>query len=141
MRAITFLALSAIAMAIATPVIAGDPAFTGTFSGTGRACSGSLKIRTKTIEWTSSFSVCKPTGYEILDKDPSSDHQRIAYRLKSQSKHCRYAVVEIEHVSNAGWNVNGYQSLDAYKNREAPEWKNSAVPERQVLSCPMIGPD
>jgi hypothetical protein len=141
MRAVTFLALSAVAMATATPAMAGDHTFTGTFSGTGRACSGALKIRAKTIEWKSSFSVCKPTGYEILDQDLSSDHRRITYRLKSQSKRCRYVVVEVEHVGGAGWNVNGYQSVDAYKNRDAPDWKNSSLPERQVLSCPMIGPD
>lgn len=141
MRAVIVLASLFIVVATAAPAIASDRVFTGTFSGTGRACSGGLHIRTRTIEWNSSFSVCKPTRYEILEKNFSSEHRRIVYRLKTRSKRCRYEVIEIEHVSGAGWNVNGYQSLDAYTNRKTPNWKNSALPERQVLACPMIGPD
>jgi hypothetical protein len=132
--------LLCIAMA-AAPALAADKPFTGTFGGTGRACSGGLHIRANTIEWNSSFSVCKPTGYEVLEEDVSPGRRRIAYRLKVRSKHCRYAVVEVEHTSGPGWNVTGYQSLDAFQNLAAPGWKNSPLPERQVLSCPMVGPD
>jgi hypothetical protein len=132
--------LLCIAMAAAS-ALAADKPFTGAFSGTGRACSGGLHIRANTIEWNSSFSVCKPTGYEVLDQDASADRRRTAYRLKVPSKRCRYEVIEVEHAGGYGWNVTGYQSLDAFKNREAPDWKNSPLPERQVLSCPMVGPD
>lgn len=126
----------------AAPAVAGDEPFTGTFSGTGRACSGALQIRTKAIEWKSSFSVCKATRYEVLAKDSSPEHRKIAYRLKVRSKRCRYEVVEVEqHMGGYGWNVTGYQSLESFQNRDAPDWKNSALPERQVLSCPMIGPN
>ena len=141
MRAVGVVGLLSIIVAMATPAIAGEQPFTGSFRGTGRACSGSLNIRTKTIEWRSSFSVCKPTRHEILDKDLTPEHRRIAYRLTARSKACRYEVVEIQHVDGAGWNATGYQSLESFQNREAPAWKNSQLPERQVLSCPMIGPN
>lgn len=141
MRAIGLFGLLSLSAAMATSAIADEQPFTGSFNGTGRACSGSLHVRTKTVDWKSSFSVCKPTRYEILDKDLASEHRRIAYRLSTRSKGCRYEVVEIQHVDGAGWNVIGYQSLEAYQNREAPDWKNSPLPERQVLSCPMIGPN
>jgi hypothetical protein len=140
MRAIGILGLLSMVAATATPASADERPFTGSFSGTGRACSGGLHVRTKTIEWNSSFSVCKPTRYEVLDKD-SREHERIAFRLKTRSKRCLYEVVQIEHVDGANWNAAGYQSLEAYQNREAPDWKNSPLPERQVLSCPMIGPN
>ena len=140
MRAVRSRLMVLIAAMVSLPAFGADEPFTGTFSGTGRACSGGLHIHAKTVEWNSSFSLCKPTGYEVLEKDLSSDHRRIAYRLKARSRRCRYEVVEIEHTSGAGWNVTGYQSLDAFKNRDAPDWKNSPLPERQVLSCPMIGP-
>jgi hypothetical protein len=65
----------------------------------------------------------------------------VAYRLKDRSKHCRFEVVEVKHADGYVWNVAGYQTIEAFQKRELPEWDNSPLPERQVLSCPMIGPD
>ena len=128
-------------IALANVAIAADEPFTGVFNGTGRACSGALYVRTQTIEWNSTYSVCKRGRYEILEKNLTADRKRIVYRLKKRSKHCRYEVVEVEHASGFGWNVGGYQSLEAFQKRDLPDWNNSALPERQVLSCPMIGSD
>jgi hypothetical protein len=111
--------------------------FTGVFSGTGRACSGGLYVRTKTIEWNSSFSVCKPARYRVLEKDLARDRGRIAFRLEARSRRCRYEVIEAEQVSIYGWSVQGYQSLEAYRKRALPGWRNSPLDERLVLSCPM----
>lgn len=140
MYALKVLALSILGGLTATATAA-DKAFTGTFEGTGRACSGALYVRTKTIEWNSTYSRCKPTEYDILEKQLDSDHKRVVFNLKAHKKQCRYPVIEIEHVDGYSWNVSGYQSLEGFQKRNLPEWSNSPLPERQILSCPMIGPD
>jgi hypothetical protein len=114
-----------------------DAPFTAVFSGTGRACSGGLFVRTRTIEWNSSFSVCKRGRYEVLEKDFAGDHGRIAFRLHVRSRQCRHEVIEAEQVGTYGWSVQGYPSLEAYQKRTLPGWRNSPLDERLVLSCPM----
>jgi len=128
---LAFLVLAGTGTAIA------EAPFTGVFSGTGRACSGGLYVRTKTIEWNSSFSVCKPARYRVLKQDLAKDHGRIAFRLDARSRQCRYEVIEAEQVSTYGWSVQGYQSLEAYQKRALPGWRHSPLDERLVLSCPM----
>jgi hypothetical protein len=118
--------------------LAADVPFTGAFTGTGRACSGGLYLRAKTVEWISTYSICKPSRYELLAKDLTADHQRIAVRIKARSRQCLYEIFEAEQVSTYSWDVRGYQSLEAYRKQDLPEWRNSPLPERQLLSCPMV---
>ncbi|MET3498242.1 hypothetical protein [Variovorax boronicumulans] len=130
-------------VALAGLVLAGpctataETPFTGKFSGTGRACSGGLFVRTQTIEWNSSFSVCRPARYDVLEKDLRKDHGRIVFRFKTRSRQCLYEVIEAEQVGTYGWDVRGYQSLASYRKRALPGWSNSSLTERQILSCPM----
>ncbi|MDR2789226.1 MAG: hypothetical protein LBD06_12965 [Candidatus Accumulibacter sp.] len=61
--------ITAFVFAAALPsrlALAADKSFTGVFSGYGRACSGGLFVRAKTIEWNSSFGIRKPTGHQAL---------------------------------------------------------------------------
>ncbi len=127
------------ALALAGPCTAlADAAFTGRFSGTGRACSGGLYVRTKTIEWNSSFSICKPTRYEVLDNElDKKEDERIVFRLQSPSRQCLYPVIEVQRLSTYSWGVQGYQSMESYRNRALPDWANSPLEERLILSCPM----
>lgn len=118
--------------------VAADVPLTGAFSGTGRACSGGLYLRAKTVEWISTYSICKPSRYELLAQDLSVDHQRIAVRIKTRSRQCRYEIVEAEQVSTHGWDVRGYKTLEAYRKQGLPDWQNSLLPERRFLSCPMV---
>ena len=127
-----------LAMAGAGGAARAEAPFTAVFSGTGRACSGGLFVRTKTIEWNSSFSICKPARYSVLEKDLAGDHRRIAFRFATRSRHCLYEVVEAEQVSRYGWDVRGYQSLESYRNRAFPGWLHSPRDDRLVLSCPMV---
>ncbi|WP_284410717.1 hypothetical protein [Acidovorax sp. SUPP3334] len=120
---------------------ASEKLFTGVFDGTGRACSGALQVRAKTIEWRSAFSTCKPTPYEILEKNAEDGPKRIVFRLKKRSSQCLYPVIEVTQASDYRWNVTGYQSLEGFQKKEAPDWSNSPLPERQTLSCPMTGPN
>ena len=130
-------ALMALALAGACPALADAP-FTGKFSGTGRACSGGLYVRTKTIEWNSSFSICKPTRYEVLDNElDKKEDERIVFRLQSPSRQCLYPVIEVQRLSTYIWGVQGYQSMESYRNRALPDWANSPLEERLILSCPM----
>ncbi|WP_269511034.1 hypothetical protein [Burkholderia sp. IMCC1007] len=126
---------------LSSAVAAADGAFTGAFQGTGRACSGALHVRAKTIEWNSTYSICKSSPYEVLEKKIDGDRERMVFRLKNPSSRCRYSVVEVERASGYNWNVSGYQSLEGFQKRDFPEWSNSPLPERQILSCLMTGPD
>jgi len=120
---------------------AADATFTGVFRGTGRACSGALYVRAQTIEWNSTYSVCKPTQYEILDNRVANGNQRFVFRLKERSRQCRYSVVEVEHASGYNWNVSGYPSLEGFQKKDLLGWSRSPLPERWVQSCLMTGPD
>ena len=124
-------------------VLAADKPFTGAFEGGGRACSGGLYIRSKTIEWHSTYSACKPSHYKILEKGLSAKTPRIAYLLKRRSKYCRHEVIELK--LNAGyagdppyWDVMGYPSLEAFQKKNLPDWKDSIEPGREVLSCMLL---
>lgn len=123
-----------------TAPAAGKP-FTGVFEGTGRACSGALHVRSKTIEWTSAFSVCKPTRYDVLERHMEHGRERLVFRLRQPSSHCLYSVVEVAHASGYQWSVNGYQSQESFDKKDLPDWSNSSLPERQILSCWMTGPN
>ncbi len=142
MRTLTILALSVSIGSLSGTVVAADKDFTGVFEGTGRGCSGALYVRAKTIEWNSTYSICKATHYEVLEEKKSDgDHERIVFQLKKLSSRCRYSVVEVEHASGYNWNVSGYQSLEGFQKKDLPDWSNSPLPGRQILSCLMTGPD
>ncbi|MGJ7529155.1 hypothetical protein [Variovorax sp. GB1P17] len=130
-----------LALDLAGAAFAADRPFTGYFVGNGRACTGNLYIRTQTLEWHTPFSICKSTGYKVLEKDFTGAHKRLALQLKSRSKHCGSAVIQVEQaagVSPYSWNVTGYPSLEAFEKRDLPEWNNSSLDERMTLSCPTV---
>ncbi|MFC5475382.1 hypothetical protein [Paraherbaspirillum soli] len=121
--------------------IAADKPFTGRFLGNGRACSGALYVRTKTIEWHSTYSACKQSRYQIIEQDMTGKEPRIAYLLKQRSKHCQHAVIELRHYNKQVWDANGYPSLEAYQKRDLPDWKDSLLSDREILSCGMLKAD
>jgi hypothetical protein len=129
-------ALLCLAM-LASVVMAADAPFTLALSGGGRACAGGLFVRAKTLEWNTSFSRCAPTPYTVLEKEVAGDRTRVVFRLLKRGSGCRYAIVEAEQQGQAGWNVSGYPSLEVYENQHLPDWRNSPLERRQVLSCPM----
>ena len=133
--------MAALMLLVLAGTAGAEAPFTGAFSGTGRACSGGLYVRTRTIEWNSSFSVCKPSRYEVLDKDLAADHGRIAFRVKTRSRRCLYEVIEAQQIGTYSWDVRGYQSLESYRKRALPDWRNSPLPERLILACPMVRSD
>jgi hypothetical protein len=64
--------------------------------------------------------------------------ERFVYRLKTHQAPCRFAVVEIARAGEYLWNVTGYPTLEAFQNKHRADGQHSALPEQQVLSCPMI---
>lgn len=120
-----------------------DPRFLGGYEGDGRACNGSLHLRLKSIEWHSTYSVCKAGAFEILDQDANGKLPQIAVQLKNPGKPCRIKVIELRlNPEYAGtppyWDVFGYPSLEAYRKRDQPEWQNSPDPAREVLACMLM---
>jgi hypothetical protein len=85
--------------------------------------------------------VCKSAYYEILEKNLERGRERIVFHLKKHRGPCRYPVIEIEHTDGYSWNVTGYQSLEGFQKKDLPDWSQSPLPERQTLSCLMVGPD
>jgi hypothetical protein len=135
------ISIAAIVMISSSASISSERNLTGAFEGTGRACTGALYVRTNTVEWNSTYSICKPTRYEVLENSLNGDHRRTVLRLNKRNRQCRYEVVEIEHADGYSWNVSGYPSLESFQKRDSPDWSNSPLPARQVLSCLMTGPN
>lgn len=116
---------------------AADASFTGTFSGTGRACNGTLHVRSQTIAWTSGFSTCRRGTYEVLERSTAHGNRRMVFRLNAPGGQCLYKVLALEQVEGTDWTASGYPSLEAFRNKDLPEWRDSSLPERLVLECPM----
>jgi hypothetical protein len=108
------LALAALVCSLSAT--AADKVFTGVFQGTGHACGGWLWVRTKTIEWNSSFNTCKRTPYEILENNLDDKQGRIVYRLKKSNRQCSIRIVKISwNTEMGGWDVNGFESLKDFQ--------------------------
>jgi len=92
----------------------------GVFEGTGRACSGLLKITPKRLSWSPPFSPCPPSAYTLAERRQENGATRWAYRLVGAPKSCTYKVVVLEKKLVApdnwiAWNALGYTSMKAYK--------------------------
>ncbi|MCH8620363.1 hypothetical protein [Undibacterium sp. TS12] len=112
---------------------AASQTYTGVFQGQGRACFGKLFLRKKTIEWNSSFSVCKPVAYTILKIDMDSASPHIAVLLKHKNKTCRQAVIAmtLDPAFPQFWLVQGYTSQQDYEHRKEEDV------DARTLSCGM----
>lgn len=141
MRRLTAMLLGCVLAGLSGHAGAANERLTGRFEGGGRACAGALYVRTHTLEWNSTYSLCQPTRYAIVEQALHDNPKRVVFRLQQRSRHCRYQVVTLEQRSADQWQVTGYQSLEGFQNRHLPDWSNSPRPERQTLSCLMIGPD
>ncbi|MBO9651252.1 MAG: hypothetical protein J7605_22335 [Variovorax sp.] len=94
-------------------------------------------MRDKTIEWNSSWSVCKPSPYEVIDSVLEGEKRRVAYRLLKRSKACRYDVIEIEEGRDGYWSINGYPTVEAYEKRADTDWI-AAKEGRTGAWCPVV---
>ncbi|MEJ8811256.1 hypothetical protein WKW77_09270 [Variovorax ureilyticus] len=118
-----------------------DTPFTGSFGGSsGRVCSGGIHIRAKTLEWISTYRICKPSPYEVLERDASGRFPRIVFRIRNRSRQCDLEVFELAQADPriGQWEASAYPSMEAYVKRDQPGWIDSQAPERQALSCMMF---
>jgi hypothetical protein len=95
----------------------------GVFEGTGRACSGLLKITPKQLSWKTPFSPCPASAFTLVERRQNGGSTQWAYRFVSAPKSCLYKVVVLEKAGDTddwAWNVSGFTSMTAYKtNSEA----------------------
>jgi hypothetical protein len=108
---------------------------TGRFVGNGRACYGTLDVRTKTISWLTTFSKCKSTPYELIERNEQGGELRMTYRIKPNADGCRYAILSLTHTGVAkdiGWDVTGYGSEQSYQADKANGYQAKA---EGMMSC------
>jgi hypothetical protein len=134
MRTVAFVLIGASLMAVAASRAETWP-LTGRFLGSGRACYGTLAVRTKTISWLTSFSQCKSIPYELIERNQQGEELRVTYRLKLGTDSCRYAVLSLTHTGSAkdtGWGVTGYGSEHSYQADKASGY---SAKDEDMMSC------
>jgi hypothetical protein len=98
------------------------PLLTGNFEGTGRACYGTLEIKTKKLSWQTPFSRCKLQEYQVINRQENGKDLRIAYKLSKPSKSCLYSVIELHRFAPDSpppeylWDAAGYKSIKDYES-------------------------
>lgn len=138
MRGLTcIVALAAVCLA---PVVqAQSKRLTGEFSGTGRACSGRLIVRAKTISWTSSFSRCEAVPYELVEQTADAGVVRYSFRFTRIAPRCAYRYITVSHNElrggDIGWEVIGYGSEGSYFADKAKGYRADA---EDAMSCYLI---
>lgn len=122
-----------VALLLLTSANANEEPFTGVFKGQGRGCWGKLYVKEKTLQWTTPYSVCKPSKYKVLERELTVPNQRIAFELTQRSSQCRYTVIELSFDPQTPdyWLAKGYASLDDFKQRQSA----SDESKLRTLSC------
>jgi hypothetical protein len=104
----------------------------GVFEGTGRACSGLLKITPKRLSWSTAFSPCPASAYTLVERRQESNATQWAYRFVDTPKNCFYKVVMLKKLVDVDgrveWHASGFTSMKAYK----------ADAKVDRLNCPLV---
>ncbi|CAN7514045.1 hypothetical protein [Caulobacter sp. LjRoot300] len=90
----------------------------GVFEGTGRACSGLLKITPKRMSWKTPFSPCPASAYTLVERRHKGGATLWTYRFIGSPKSCLYKVVVLEKTPPPqvwAWYAYGFTSMKAYK--------------------------
>lgn len=97
----------------------------GTYEGSGRACTGHLKITTKTISWKSSFSQCGPSRYGM---ERGTKNGAVTYSLLKPGQRCSYPFLTLQQTdaNDDAWEVIGFTSHEDYDAGH------------HSIACPMI---
>jgi hypothetical protein len=105
--------------------------FNGIFSGQGRPCWGRLTLTSMTIEWTTPFSTCQATAYDIVEQDLKSKSPMASYRLKHRNSACKFPYISVKFDPDypAYWQLVGYASEHAFEQRqeEGPEQQDQRL--------------
>jgi hypothetical protein len=91
----------------------------GVFEGTGRACSGLLKITPRRLIWSPPFNPCPPTAYTLAERRQEGSVTRWVYQRVGAPKSCFYKAVVLEKTVDSdgriSWNAVSFTSMKAYK--------------------------
>jgi hypothetical protein len=119
--------LACFAMA-ASPI---NPTFLGTYDGTGRACSGFVRLTSTSFTWHASFQSISNSPFEVIDQRVDDKGIKIAIRLKKRSKRWDLPIVYLEHNADDpkhGWGIIGFTSIHAYRKFDTGD----------TLMCPLV---
>ncbi len=104
----------------------------GVFEGTGRACSGRLKITPRRLSWNTAFSPCPASAYTLVERRQEGEATQWAYRFVRTPKSCFYKVVMLKKLVDVDgrveWHASGFTSMKAYK----------ADAKVDRLNCPLV---
>ena len=91
----------------------------GVFEGTGRACSGLLKITPRQLSWSPPFNPCPPTAYTLAERHQEGSVTRWVYQRVGAPKSCFYKAAVLEKTvdpdGRISWNAVSFTSNKAYK--------------------------
>ncbi len=104
----------------ATATYAADAApLNATFSGTGRACYGTLKVNQKQVTWKTPFSKCATRSFQVSELEAQDGRKRLLYELKEISKSCNYRTLVLTHPEpqqlESTWSLTAYRSYADYQ--------------------------
>jgi hypothetical protein len=120
---------------VVAPPSSEPPLQLGVFEGTGRACSGLLKITPKRMSWNTAFSPCSASAYTLVERRQEGGATQWAYRFTRTPKSCFYKVITLKKVvtpdARIEWHASGFTSMEAYKA--------DATVDR--LNCPLVKAD
>lgn len=105
----------------------------GVFEGTGRACSGLLKVTPKRLSWKTPFSPCPASAYTLVERRQKGGATLWTYRFIGSPKSCLYRVVVLEKTAPPdvwAWNAYGFTSMKAYR-----------ADSKDQLSCYLVKAD
>lgn len=107
------------------------------YVGSGRACYGTLEIRSASISWKTSFSTCEST-YRVLDRQNENGKSILVYELRAPTKQCQFKVISLAKFTSDGSpsvEATGYGSGESYANDKRRRF-NGSTPD--MMSCSLI---
>lgn len=117
------LALTGLCLIIATPVMAEEKLPVGVYHGNGRACSGALYIREKTMEWHATWVSCEKSPYEIIRTGQTNEGKKeYVFRIKNPDAKCKLPYFTLSHYADVtddtqSWSFNAYKNMKDLESR------------------------
>jgi hypothetical protein len=125
--------------ALFTHAHASTPSLTGHFTGSGRACYGTLHIAKETIAWNTAFSRCKAQRFHLIDDTQRDGKRRLTFELTKPASACRFQIISLTHDESSGedtgWEATGYADLASYQDDKRSTYTRNAP---DMLSCALI---
>lgn len=107
------------------------------FIGSGRACYGTLEIRSASIAWKTSFSTCEST-YKVLDRQHQNGKSILVYELQVPTKQCQFKVISLAKSASGDsltLEATGYGSGESYANDKRRKFTGSTP---DMMSCSLV---